>query len=180
MSRIYSNKKILKKAVKSGYIVTNEGRLFNSKTKKYRKLKPDTTGYYRVSIKYAPYKNKHLAVHRLMAFQKFGNKLFNEGFIVRHRNGNILDNSYKNILIGTTSDNQLDIPKEIRIRRASVAYRRFTNNEAKKIIEDRRKGLTYRILCKKYNVCKSFLSYLFNDSLYKDKLSLKIWDKSQK
>ena len=39
-------------------------------------------------------------VHRLQAFQKFGEKIFKDGIVVRHLNGVSTDNSYDNIGIG--------------------------------------------------------------------------------
>jgi hypothetical protein len=56
-----------------------------------------------------------------MAYQKYGELLF-AADCVRHLNGNSLDNSYDNIEIGSWSDNMMDIPKEIRVRR-SVKYK---------------------------------------------------------
>jgi len=49
-------------------------------------------------------------VHRLQAYQKYGNKVFEKGMQVRHFNNNKLDNSWDNIGIGTASENMLDSP----------------------------------------------------------------------
>jgi hypothetical protein len=70
--------------------------------------------------------------------------------VIRHLNGNSLDNSYKNIGIGTLSDNRNDIPKEIRLRNSlnaskkSIFYtRKFSDLEISNI----------RLF---YNSCKSY------------------------
>ncbi len=50
--------------------------------------------------------------HRIQAYLKFGNKLFEKGIVVRHLNNDKLDNSYSNISIGTNLDNYHDKPDE--------------------------------------------------------------------
>ena len=171
------NKDIILKAITRGYIVTRQGRLYNFKTKKYRKLNNAIRGrlYIRLRIKK---ENKNLYINRLMGYQKFGNEIFKKGIEVRHLNGNYKDNSYRNIAIGTLSQNRLDIPKQTRVRLASIANRKFTNNEIKNIINDRKKGLNYSALSDKYNVARCFFSYLFNKALYKYHLNSQKWDKT--
>lgn len=67
-----------------------------------------------------------VAVHRLQAYVKFGNKLYEPGIEVRHLNGNAFDNRYDNIAIGTHSQNMMDCPIEVRRRivRISSEFRR--------------------------------------------------------
>ena len=55
-------------------------------------------------------------VHKLQAYQKFGEDVFDIGIVVRHMNDESLDNSNKNIEIGTHMDNTMD-----RIRNANSA-----------------------------------------------------------
>lgn len=40
-------------------------------------------------------------IHRLQAYQKFGDKIYEDGIVVRYLNGDRYDNSYDNIGIGT-------------------------------------------------------------------------------
>lgn len=47
-------------------------------------------------------------VHRLVAFQKFKNKIFTPNIMVRHLNGKALSNNDQNIQIGTARDNAAD------------------------------------------------------------------------
>ena len=63
-------------------------------------------------------KVSYCLVHRLHAFQKYGEKLFEEGIVVRHLNGNSLDNSYENLVIGTYQQNSLDVPASVRMSAA--------------------------------------------------------------
>lgn len=59
-------------------------------------------------------KHFNVSVHRLVAYQKYGDKIYEEGIEVRHLDGNTLNFSEDNISIGTHSENMLDIPQEKR------------------------------------------------------------------
>ena len=99
-------------------------------------------------------------VHRLVAYQKFGNAVFEKGIEVRHLNGNKLDFSFENILIGTAKENSQDKPKEKRLKCASYARafmkRRISFNLACKIREDLNnldyKHGDYAKIAKKYQI----------------------------
>lgn len=110
---------------------------------------------------------KLLFVHRLQAYQKFGEDLFKPGIVVRHLNGNPMDNSFDNIEIGTESDNWMDIPKEKRIERARNAARmlpkRYSRDKIAMIKADRASGMSYNKLMKKYGISsKGTISYICN------------------
>lgn len=110
---------------------------------------------------------KLLFVHRLQAYQKFGENLFKPGIVVRHLNGNPTDNSFDNIEIGTESDNWMDIPKEKRIERARNASRmspkRYSRDKISMIKADRASGMSYNKLMKKYGISsKGTISYICN------------------
>lgn len=111
-----------------------------------------------------------LYVHKLQAYQKFGETIFGKNMVVRHKNGNSLDNSYDNILLGTASDNQLDIPEERRRSRSIYAaqfMRIWSDVQLKEIFNDRyTNNFTYSNLVVKYKIAKSTLSFLFNKSLF--------------
>lgn len=78
--------------------------------------------------------------------------------MVRHLNGNKLDNSFENIAIGTQQDNMLDKPKHKRIEWAS--HPKYDYESIKK---DRLLGMTYRELMNKYNISsKGTISYIIN------------------
>lgn len=110
---------------------------------------------------------KLLFVHRLQAYQKFGENLFKPGIVVRHLNGNPVDNSFDNIEIGTESDNWMDIPKEKRIERARNAARmlpkRYSRDKVAMIKADHASGMSYNKLMKKYGISsKGTISYICN------------------
>lgn len=116
-------------------------------------------------------------VHRLQAYQKFGDKIFENKIVVRHLNGNYLDNSWDNILIGTFSDNKMDIPKENRIKSATTASRKMQDNirtydERCLIYEDLKNNIPYKEVMLKHNISsKGTLSFMKNKSIeYKEYL----------
>ena len=132
-----------------------------------------STDYLRVSKNFLGVRG-YVYVHQLVAYQKFGEEVFDKTYKVhvRHKDGNKLNNMEENILIGTPSENMNDKAEDIRKTQAILAskyLRRFTDEEVDDILRDRKNGLSYRELGLKYNVGKGMLSYLFNHSLYAKK-----------
>lgn len=75
-----------------------------------------------------------IAFHQLAAYVKYGNRSLEDKILVRHFNGIKTDNSHENILIGTHSQNMMDIPKDIRLKKALIAtshVRKFDRNQVK-------------------------------------------------
>ena len=110
--------KIEEIVTKRGYLVTEDGILLNPKGFKIGHI--DKQGYIQTSVRI----NKKVVIfyaHRLQAFQKYGSKLFANDIVTRHINGNSLDNSWNNIVIGSHSENMMDIPEQIRIKKAKYA-----------------------------------------------------------
>jgi hypothetical protein len=145
-----------------GYYVDKEGNLFNCKGQKLSTSKNNKgNGYLSFNIRLNGSKPTRSFIHRLQAFQKFGENLFDDNILVRHLNGVSTDNSYDNILIGTQFDNMLDIPKEQRILNASNPTHDHEN-----IIKDRTLGYTYKQLMEKYGISsKGTISFILNKSL---------------
>lgn len=119
--------------------------------------------------------SKAVPVHRLQAYQKFGNKMFEKGIVVRHLNGNPLDNSWTNIEIGTQLENILDRSKESLKEHSLKASRKGQDNirtyeERCKIYGDLKNGISYSEIMKKYNITsKGTLSFMKNKSIeYKE------------
>ena len=101
--------------------------------------------------------------HRLQAYQKFGNTMFESGVQVRHLNGDPSDNSWDNIEIGTASQNMMDRPREVRVRLSRNAVSKRKDLLSKELIDnikaDHKAGMGYKSLSKKYNKPLSTLSY---------------------
>lgn len=148
----------LLKAYELGYKVDKKGHLINPNGKVLKGSR--LNNYIQLNLRKDNLK-RLVAVHRLQAYQKYGNKIFEKGIQVRHKNGNPLDNSWDNILIGTGSENQMDIPEEKRIERASNPQH---NHE--KVIKDHEDGMSYKEIMEKHNISsKGTVSFIINKSL---------------
>jgi hypothetical protein len=107
-------KRIEEIAAGMGYHVRN-GYAFGPKG--LQKTSPDSKGYLRIGI-YVEGKTRTCWVHRLVAFQKFGDALYLNRPDVRHLDGDHQNNLDDNIALGTRSMNLLDIPPTERSDRA--------------------------------------------------------------
>ena len=102
-----TDNEIIKYLYKKGYRVENN-KLY-SFTGNELKLRPDRNGYYRKTIRIRGFNNGYpLAIHRLVAYQKYGDRLFETGIEVRHIDGNKLNNHEYNISIGTHSKKTME------------------------------------------------------------------------
>lgn len=155
-----------KELIEKGYYIDKKGNLYNPKGQKI-------SGYINVNGRRATGIRKNnktsarVYFHRLVAYVKFGDDLYKEGMVVRHLDGNCLNNSWDNIAIGTYHDNKMDIPKERRQKMASNANMKYSNELVKLIREDHAKGLSYKNLMLKYNISsKGTLSFIINKRMY--------------
>lgn len=149
-------------AVNKGYIVDKNGIVtFNGKE---RHLSLDRKGYYRFCVQCEDGKKVNLMVHRLQAYQKFGDEIFKPGIVVRHLNGISTDNSYDNIEIGTHSDNMMDKPKDVRVKQAKLAAsHRIKFHNVDEIKEFHNKYKSYQKTMAKFNIPKATLCNLLNN-----------------
>jgi hypothetical protein len=134
-----------------------------------------TTGYRYITIRMDAYYGRRkcckVPIHRLMAYQKFSDKIFDESLEVRHLNNDKLDNSWNNIAIGTSSQNRYDMDEEERLRIGRLAartLRKFTDKEIKEIRLRHKNGDNYDKILEDYDMAKSTLSYIINRVTYND------------
>jgi len=119
-------------------------------------------GYKTISTKLLG-KTIKVRVHRLQAYQKFGEEIYKENIMIRHMDSNSLNNSWDNLKIGTHSDNMMDQSKEIRINKASNAHKKYSDELVIEIKADRDSGYSYKDLMLKYNISsKGTLSNIIN------------------
>jgi uncharacterized protein YerC len=161
------------KAYGLGYRSTQEGNIIG-KSGKILKLQL-VAGYYQF---YADFVTKeqpkrvwsHIKVHRFIGYEKYGNLIFEDGLLIRHKDSNPLNNTWDNLLIGNASDNMLDQPEEVRVRKAIQAtqfVRKYPDELLKEVFFDRYNlGFTYRDIKEKYGISKSTLSHIFNVSIF--------------
>lgn len=158
----------------NGYRVIN-GNVYSHKNK-LRKLKKQDD-YYCFNIRVPKEEGRKtypIRVHRLLAYQKFGDKMFEPNIVVRHWDNNSLNNLDDNIVLGTQHDNMMDRKPEDRLThslKASVKSRKFTDAEIELIRQDSKiNKLTYPEIMKKWNISsKGTLSYIINNK-YKTKV----------
>lgn len=160
---------IYKVAKEKGYRIDINGNAFSRKqTLKVRK-RQKAYPYYCFNIKVEG-KNRVIMVHRLQAYQKFGDALFGEGIVVRHLNGNSLDNSWDNIAIGTQHDNMMDIPAHIRLANAIRASSFAKKYDHDAVLEYYRHSKSYKKTMEAFNITsKGTLHFIIKNN--KDELS---------
>jgi hypothetical protein len=76
-------------------------------------------------------KRVSILAHQLCAYQKYGPVLYANAMVVRHKDNDYLNFSQSNILLGTQSENCMDVPVEKRLEnsRKGVAAREETEEE---------------------------------------------------
>jgi hypothetical protein len=154
-------------AVEKGYRVTREGVALGPTGAECNRV--NSSGYVEFWIKGGDAGNGNVPVHRVQAYQKFGEGIFQLGLEVRHLDGNPLNNAEENIGLGTHSENMMDQPRRIRVEKARVAAkarRKLTEAEVWCLREDRKNGATYDELMKKYGIAKGTVSYIVNRRTY--------------
>lgn len=141
----YSQEIIINIIDNKKYNITDDGKLFNDKGFEIKgSLNQD--GYLKFSQRGSNGKTYPVLIHRLQCYKKFGMSLFEKGIMVRHLDGNRLNNSVDNLVLGTSRDNQLDVPIEIRKSKNRNKY------DTDAILDDYKKGMTYKEIATKHNV----------------------------
>ncbi len=112
----------------------------------------------------------NVRTHLLVAYQKFKEKLFEEGIQVRHLNNNSTDNNESNIELGTAQQNAMDRSPEDRRKHAIKAsqhiHRLKTKEEITEFLTDRANGMSFKKLAQKWGMNLSTISCLFNQAEY--------------
>lgn len=104
------------KAYEKGYRITEEGDVVGLKKEKVGFTHGN--GYRRFKMRDENGENINVAAHRLQAYQKFGEGIYQEGMVVRHLDGNPDNNHVDNIAIGTMRENIMDRPAAERLAHA--------------------------------------------------------------
>lgn len=158
---------LVRHVVKNGYRVDRFGNVYNTKGI-LRSCNKDKHGYNRFTIKYEG-KCRSVYVHKVVAYQKFGEEAFKKGQQVRHLNGKQDDCSYENISIGTPSENIYDINVDVRKKKALKAaksLRKFSDSDIKRIRSLRGQGLTLSKIAEEFDTVKSTIFYIVKKVTY--------------
>lgn len=157
-------KLVLENITKRGYRINVDGVVTNPYGKIIKGSVYDN--YQKFSVRTKTTSSFPVRHHKFQAYIKYGDKIFDKGIVVRHLNGDSLDNSYNNIAIGTQSENMMDRDEESRKNHSRKTY--ITEDLGNEIINDRYNNtMSHRALSKKYNIPKStiqdFLSKMFGN-----------------
>lgn len=155
----------IKEAHLKGYYINSEGYAISPYNKKLS-CTTSSFGYKKFTIRCSTSERATIFVHRLAAYQKYGDKIFEPGIQVRHLDGNPSNNKPENLSLGTQSDNMMDIPEDARKKsgRYASSFRiKYNNNNIELMKQDRRLGMKYAELMTKYGITsKGTLSYIMN------------------
>lgn len=150
-----------KKAYDKGYRISDDGVVIGKTGNEVGSLR--SNGYYQFKIRDLDGKNINVPFHRLQAYQKFGDKIYEDGIVVRHLDGDSSNNSIDNIDIGSYSDNYMDQPKEVRVSRAlhaSSFMRKYDKEEVKEFYDQ---CISYQKTMEKFGIgSKGTLHYILN------------------
>lgn len=109
---------------------------------------------------------KQVLVHRLQAYQKFGNVIFTEGVCVRHKDGDCKNNSIENIILGNHSDNMMDKSPEVRMKTAIYASSFMKKHNHEEIIKLHNEGKSYAEIMKILGTkSKGTISFIIKESI---------------
>ena len=153
-----------------GFRMNKAGEFFNPRGKIVKGSLSQGYRKYKKRIEGDCNKYKYIKFSRFQAFCKFGDKIYEDGIVVRHLNGIRDDDSWSNIEIGTQSQNMLDRPAEERrehAMKATKAMMKYKNvNEIIKYHE--KNGKSYKKTMKKFNISSTgTLHYILNNRTIK-------------
>jgi hypothetical protein len=147
-------------AKQNGYYINENGEAFSAKQKLKLIVKSGKYPYYFFNAKING-RHCRIMVHRLQAFQKYGDAMFEPGIVVRHLNGISTDNSYSNIGIGTYQDNSLDIPQETRIHLAKHASSFAQKYNHEEVYDYYLETKSYKKVMERFNITsKGVIAYV--------------------
>lgn len=156
----------IKLAFRKGYRVTENGEVVNA-TGKVRALqirRRRTDARYVFNIAIPGGRRFPVPVHKLQAYQKYGEDSLAEGIVARHLDGDAFNNRPDNIALGSVLDNIMDRPA---VERSSHALKASLSQQHARtdwdlIEKDHRDGRGFKKLSQKYGVSKGSLSYHFS------------------
>lgn len=158
-----SNKAVIE-AYMRGYRVSEDGSIIGLKGSTING-KISSKNYKWITIRIGS-KSFVVFIHRLQAYQKFGEKIFEPGILVRHLNNDPLDNSWDNIDIGTDKDNFHDRdPEDVSkvMKEVGLQRRKYNYEEIKRL---RSEGMSYSQLAELCETSKSQIYYICNEIDY--------------
>lgn len=135
-----------------------------------RSLFKNSHGYSRFTIRFLD-KVVSVAVHRLVAYQKYGEAIFESGIEVRHLDSDKTNNLDYNIGIGTHSQNMMDKSPEIRRAAAIKASQSIAKFDHSEIITFHRHTKSYKKTMSEFGISsKGTLNFILRKSMAQETL----------
>ena len=153
-------------AYEAGYCTDSAGNLFFNENIVHLKVSKNSgIPYYYFTFRQ---NNRTLPIylHRLVAYQKYGSKIFDKSLVVRHLNSNSLDNSHTNIELGTYSDNAMDRPKDLRVAIARRISRKLSDELVKQVRELSTAGVPRKKIQVEFGLSKSTVGRIIRKQRY--------------
>lgn len=111
------------------YQITEDGRVFNTKTGNYRKHNLDGSGYAQITF-FGKKKKISVKIHRLVAIAFVPNE---SGYnVINHLDGNKLNNHYTNLEWGSHSQNRLHAARVLGYNTNKHLFKKGHNMHSKK------------------------------------------------
>ena len=117
-------------SAKRGYFVDNSGQMFTPNGTLVQTK--NRQGYIKCTVSVNG-KNKTLTAHRLVAYNKYKDKIYEAGVVVRHLDGDKLNNKNDNIVLGSNRENCMDVPSKERLARAVNASKKTIKYDADEV-----------------------------------------------
>jgi hypothetical protein len=156
-------KEALLLAYEKGYRVTKNGDVLNPNGILIKSTRKKGDDYRTFGIKIEKTYTYKVKVHRLLGYQKFGDKIFEDDIHIRHLNGDYLDNTYDNIGIGTPSENMMDISEEVRLKTAMNATSYVRKYDKEEVIKFYNKVKSYALTMREFKISsKGTLHFILN------------------
>lgn len=158
--------KIVAKAYEKGYRVKSDGSVQGlTKDTLCLKVSKRQFKYYNFSACIEG-NRENIGVHKLAAYQKYKEALFEKDIEVRHLDNDSLNNKPSNIAIGTKSDNAQDKLPEVRKSaaiKASNNIRKFSDDEMENIRRYYNECRSYKHTMEYFDIgSKGTLHYILN------------------
>ena len=156
-------RELLLEAIQRGYTVDGDGDVYGPSGRRLAR-RACGSGYRAIAMKIEG-RVVNVEVHRIAAYQRYGEAIFQDGIEVRHLDGDCTNNRADNLALGTPSQNSMDRLAEVRRSmavHASAKRRRLTDDDEIALCNDRRAGMEFRDLAAKYQVSVGAAHYIFN------------------
>lgn len=156
-----ANHKLIDQLINEGnYIVNRDGTVY-SKLLKRNVGYTATSGYRVLTFN----KNSKIQIHRLV-WVVHGDSPLDDNLVINHKNGIKTDNRIENLEQVTESYN-LKHKYRVLKHQPVKGHKKITQEIANKIRFLHTNGVSYRELCKIFNVAKSTVSYIVNKKTWK-------------